>query len=123
MSTPPLERPDFLHLARGPVATAQPPSERSGVGEAHNSPSKSPAVSAEGTQPRTADDAKAALRFLQRWQTLASAPADTASLVTTPEQARAQAERLQWQLAVSPALALQAQGSLDPARVAQWLQH
>ena len=123
MSTPPLERPDFLRLARGPVATAQPPSERAGLGEALHNPSKSPDGPAESTQPRRADDAEAALRFLQRWQTLANAPADTASLVTTPEHARAQAERLQWQLAASPALALQAQGGLDPARVAQWLRH
>lgn len=65
----------------------------------------------------------AALRFLQRWQSLASQPAETPALLHTPEQAQAHVERLQWQLTTSPARALQAQGNLDPARVAQWLQY
>ena len=74
-----------------------------------------------GVQADTQPDA--ALRFLQRWHALASEPAHSPTLLESPAQARAQVDRLQWQLAARPAQALQAQGALDPARVAQWLQH
>lgn len=85
-----------------------------------------PAPDARRAVPPGGEDraqADAALRFLQRWHALASEPVESPALLESPAQARAQVDRLQWQLSARPALALQAQGALDPARVAQWLQH
>lgn len=85
-------------------------------------PASAPVADRGAAPPEALPGEAAALRFLQRWQSLASQPIEATGLLQSPEQARAQVDRLQWQLAASPALALQAQGGLDPARVAQWLQ-
>jgi len=88
------------------------------TGDSGSAPAADTAAAADKAQHQEA----AALRFLQRWQSLAREPIEATGLLQSLEQARAQVDRLQWQLAASPALALQAQGGLDPARVAQWLQ-
>lgn len=63
-----------------------------------------------------------ALRFLQRWQGLASHSTDTLAAPDSPEQARTQVDRLLWQLAARPTRAQQAHRELDAAQVARWLQ-
>ena len=104
-------------------APTTPMADRSGgyARAAQAQPSDAAAFEPQNEEVRR--DENAALRFLQRWQTLASQPADSTTQLENPAQARAMVDRLQWQLAARPAQALQVQGALDPARVAQWLQH
>lgn len=98
-----------MHTAQVTQSPIETLSDRSGA--AHSDPT---------------GDAGAALRFLQRWHALADQTHQlngSAAKADSAEQARGLADHLQWQLTARPQQALQAQGRLDPARVAQWLQH
>lgn len=112
----------------GTVAAGPDPATHADMGSvqaAHNrAMGDSDRAGAAHTDP--AEDAGAALRFLQRWHALAhqTSQRDGATFVVDrAEAARGLADQLQWQLVARPQQALQAQGQLDPARVAQWLQH
>ena len=122
------DRPDFDRLrlrdAAQPVSGAVTSANPAPAHPVSAKPEGLPqAADAEALSAQPLQEPDAALRFLQRWQSLASQPAETPALLHTTEQAQAHVERLQWQLTTSPAQALQAQGNLDPARVAQWLQY